>query len=60
MHIQCKKDGWNGPYKLLAINGKICTIDMPYKLTNFQSTVVKLYYTKEEILDVLKQKDQAN
>ena len=30
-----KKDSWNGLYKLLAINGKKCIIDMPYRLTNF-------------------------
>ena len=30
-----EKDGWNGLYKLLAINGEICTIDMLYRLTNF-------------------------
>ena len=30
-----KKHGWNGPYKLLVINGKICTIDMPHRPTNF-------------------------
>ena len=52
-----KKDGWNRPYKLLAINGEICIIDILYRPTNFQSTVVKPYYTKEEILDVLKQED---
>ena len=30
---------------------------MPHKLTNFQSTVVKPYYIKEEILDILEQED---
>ena len=49
-----EKDGWNRPYKLLAINGEICIINMPYRPTNFQSTVVKPYYIKEEILDVFK------
>ena len=55
-----EKHGWNGPYKLLAINGETCTIDMPHGPTNFRSTVVKPYYTKEEIPDVLKQEDQVN
>ena len=49
-----EKDGWNGLYKLLAINGETCIIDIPHKPTNFQSTVVKPYYTKEEIPDILK------
>ena len=30
-----EKDGWNGLYKLLAINSKIYTINIPYRLTNF-------------------------
>ena len=55
-----KKYGWNGPYKLLVINSEICIINILYKLTNFQLTVVKLYYIKEKILDILKQKDQVN
>ena len=55
-----EKDGWNGPYKLLAINGEIYTIDMLHGLTNFQLTVVKPYYIKEEISDILKQEDQVN
>ena len=48
-----EKDGWNGPYKLLAINGEIYIINMLYRLTNFQLTIIKLYYIKEEILGVL-------
>jgi len=23
-----KKEGWKGPYKLIAINGETCTVDM--------------------------------
>ena len=30
-----KKDGWNGLYKLLAINSEIYTINMLYRPTNF-------------------------
>ena len=30
-----KKDGWNGPYKLLVINSRIYIINIPYRLTNF-------------------------
>jgi hypothetical protein len=40
-----EKDGWNGPYKLLAIDGETCTVDMPYGPTNFRTTVVKPYFT---------------
>ena len=54
VHVWREKDGWNGLYKLLAINGEIYIINMLYRLTNFQSTVVKPYYIKEEIPDVLK------
>ena len=54
VRIWRKKKGWNGPYKLLAINGKIYTINIPYRPTNFRLTIVKPYYTKEEIPDILK------
>lgn len=47
-----EKDGWQGPYTLLATNGETCTVDMPYGPTNFRSTVVKPYYTNEERLDI--------
>ena len=57
VRVWCEKHGWNGPYKLLVINGETCTINMLYGLTNFRSTVVKPYYIKEEILDVLEQED---
>jgi hypothetical protein len=52
VRIWRKKDGWNGPYKLLVINGEIYIIKMPYRPTNFQLTIIKLYYVKEEILDI--------
>ena len=35
VYIWREKDGWNGPYKLLAINGKIYTINIPHRPTNF-------------------------
>jgi hypothetical protein len=40
--------GWDGPYKLLSIDGETCTIDMPHGPTKFRSTVVKPYYTEED------------
>ena len=42
-----EKDGWQGPYKLLAIDGETCTIDMPRGPTNFRSTVVKPFYREQ-------------
>ena len=60
VRVWCKKGGWNGPYKLLAINGKTYIIHMPHRPTNFRLTIVKLYYIKEEILDVPKQENQVN
>jgi hypothetical protein len=30
-----EKNSWNGLYKLLAINGEIYTINIPYRPTNF-------------------------
>jgi len=44
VHVWHKKNGWQGPYKLIAINGQTCTIQMPYGPSQFQSTVVKPYY----------------
>ena len=35
VYIWRKKDGWNGLYKLLVINGEIYIINIPYRLTNF-------------------------
>jgi hypothetical protein len=40
--------GWKGLYKLLATNRETCTIDIPYSLTNFRSTVIRRYYAEEE------------
>ena len=40
-----EKNGWQGPYKLLATSGETCTIDMPHGPANFRSTVVKPYFT---------------
>ncbi|KAJ6050709.1 uncharacterized protein N7446_010818 [Penicillium canescens] len=45
-----EKGGWKGPYKLLAMDGETCTVDMPHGPTKFRSTVVKPYY-REELLE---------
>jgi len=39
--------GWKGPYKLLAINGETCTLEMPDGPKDFRSTSVKPYLTEE-------------
>jgi hypothetical protein len=31
----------------MATNGKTCTIKMPYRPTDFQTTIVKPFYTEE-------------
>ena len=35
---------WDGPYKLLTIEGETCTVQIGSSLTAFRSTVVKPYY----------------
>jgi hypothetical protein len=59
MRVWREKDGWIDLFKLFAIDSETCTIDMPYRLTNFRLTVVKLYYIlleasqeEEEIEDI--------
>jgi hypothetical protein len=44
-----EKGGWKGPYKLLAVDGETCTVDMPHGPTKFRSTVVKPYYREEHL-----------
>ncbi|KAI0995993.1 hypothetical protein K3495_g12188 [Podosphaera aphanis] len=39
-----EKDDWIGPLKILALDGDICTVDLPHGPTNFRSAVVKPYY----------------
>ena len=46
VHIQCKKKGWKGLYKLIVINGETYTLNMPQGPTKFQLIIVKLYLTK--------------
>jgi hypothetical protein len=52
-----EKDRWTGPFKFFAIDGEICIIDMPYGLTNFRSTVIKLYYILS-LLEVSQEKKE--
>lgn len=46
-----EKDGWSGPFKLIAMDGHTCTVQMPYGPTQFRSTVVRPYY-KENLEQV--------
>ena len=42
-----EKEGWKGPYKLIAIDGETCTVNMPRGPAKFRSTVVKPYLTEQ-------------
>jgi hypothetical protein len=39
---------WTGPYKLLAVNGETCIIELPRGPTEFRSTVVKPYQSNDQ------------
>jgi hypothetical protein len=39
-----EKTGWEGPYKLVAVDNEECTLDMNGRHGMFRSTVVKPYY----------------
>jgi hypothetical protein len=41
--------GWKGPYRLLAMDGQTCQLDLPHGPTSFRSTSVKPYYRTEAI-----------
>ena len=43
-----EKEGWTGPYKLIATEEETCTIDMSRGPAKFRSTAVKPYYEEEE------------
>ena len=42
-----EKKGWTGPYRLLAVKGETCIIELPHRPTNFRSTMVKPFYREE-------------
>jgi hypothetical protein len=42
-----EKEGWTGPYKLIATEEETCTIDMPRGPAKFRSTAVKPYFTEQ-------------
>ncbi|EGY23394.1 uncharacterized protein VDAG_04832 [Verticillium dahliae VdLs.17] len=39
-----EKQGWQGPFKLLATKGETCTLDLPQGPRDFRSTVIKPFY----------------
>ena len=43
-----------GPYKLLAINGKTYIVNINHRPIQFRSTIIKLYYTENEITNPTK------
>jgi hypothetical protein len=43
-----EKEGWQGPYKLIAVNGHDMTLDLPNGLVTFRSTQVQEYYRNPE------------
>ena len=40
---------WEGPYKLIAINGESCILALPHGNTTFRSTSVKPYFTNTKV-----------
>ncbi|KAK1953493.1 hypothetical protein LY78DRAFT_536072, partial [Colletotrichum sublineola] len=42
-----EKEGWQGPYRLIAVNGTECTVEFPRGPRTFRSTVVKPYHHEE-------------
>lgn len=44
-----ESSGWNGPYKVVAIEGQDITVDMVNGPTTFRSTVVKPYYRPDHL-----------
>jgi hypothetical protein len=51
---------WSGPYNLLSIKNEICTIQLPYRPTNFRSTVMKPYLVDLEIIKDMQLEDDKS
>ena len=51
---------WSGLYNLLSIENKNCTIQLPYRPTNFRSTVIKPYLVDSKIIEDTQLKDDEN
>lgn len=39
-----ESNGWQGPYRLIAVDGERCTLELPHGPVNFRSTAVKPYH----------------
>ena len=46
-----EKGGWKGPFPLIRITGETYKVKLLSKVTNFQSTYVKLYYEESTVRD---------
>ena len=56
VRVWCKKKRQQSPYKLITINSQTCTIQIPYRPSQFQLTVIKPYYkdnSSEPLQDIL-------
>ena len=51
VRVYREKDGWQGPYKLISMEGETCTLQMPYGPAKFRSIVVKPYLTNEYLFN---------
>jgi hypothetical protein len=49
-----EKEGWTGPYKLIATEGETCIIDMLRGPVKFRSTVVRPYLIEQPCQEELK------
>jgi hypothetical protein len=49
-----EKEGWTGPYKLIATEEETCTIDMPRGPAKFRLTVIKSYLIEQPCQEELK------
>jgi hypothetical protein len=51
---------WFSPYNLFSIKNKTCTIQLPYRPTNFCSTVVKPYLVDPKITKDMQLEDNKS
>jgi hypothetical protein len=50
MLVWCKKDGWQGLYKLVAVDRHNVTLNLPNKPIKFRLTVVREYFQNDKNL----------
>ena len=56
--IYREKGGWKGPFLLIGITGETYKVKLLFRITNFWSTYIKLYYKKSTVGDF--DGDQSN